>query len=276
MVVFPNAKINLGLNILSRRSDGYHNISSVMIPIGWCDVLEVVPSKSGATTLTVSGRRVDCPTEKNLVMKAFKAVNDMIPLPPTDIYLRKVIPDGAGLGGGSADAAFTVKALNHLYSLGLSDEAMANICGTLGADCPFFIYNRPMLASGTGTELTPINITNVKHLYIIVIKPDVSVSTAEAYAGVSPHLPELSLPEVLTMPVNEWRTKLRNDFQQQIVANHPRIGTLVDMLYNHNALYAAMSGSGSAVFGLFTSADMTDIINELDTTDIYYSGNLIF
>lgn len=276
MVVFPNAKINLGLNILSRRPDGYHNISTAMVPIGWCDVLEVVTSKSGDTTLTVSGNKIDCPPEKNLVMKAFHAVNDVISIPPTDIYLRKIVPDGAGLGGGSSDAAFTVKALNELYSLGLSDEIMAEICGTLGADCPFFIYNRPMLASGIGTELMPVNISGLQHLYIIVIKPDIHVSTAEAYAGVKPHLPEKELTEVLTMPVSEWRTDLLNDFQPQIVANHHRIGTLVDMLYSHNALYAAMSGSGSAVFGLMPTPDMTDIIAELDITDNYYSGKLIF
>ncbi|MDE7410857.1 MAG: 4-(cytidine 5'-diphospho)-2-C-methyl-D-erythritol kinase [Paramuribaculum sp.] len=276
MVVFPNSKINLGLNIISRRTDGYHNISSVMVPIGWCDVLELVPSKSTATTLTVSGRKVDCLPEKNLVMKAFRAVNERTELPPTDIYLRKIIPDGAGLGGGSADAAFTVKALNSLYSLGMNDDEMAEICSTIGADCPFFIYNRPMLASDTGTTLSPICIPLPQSIKITVIKPDVSISTAEAYSGVSPHIPQYSITDILSTPIKNWRGKLVNDFESQMAGSHPRIASLLNMLYEHGAIYAAMSGSGSAVFGLFDDVNMSDLVTHLDDTDAYYAGTLNF
>ena len=139
MILFPNAKINLGLDILRRRPDGYHDIETVMIPVPWCDVLEIVPAKGSETTLTVSGRRVDCPPEKNLVMKAYRALAETVELPPVDIFLRKIIPDGAGLGGGSADAAFTLRGLNELFALGLSDSRLAEIAAGLGADCPFFI-----------------------------------------------------------------------------------------------------------------------------------------
>ena len=154
MIAFPNAKINIGLFITARRPDGYHDIATVMMPADWCDILEIVPAKDDVTTLTVTGRSVDCPPEKNLVMRAYRAMEERYNLPPVDIFLRKIIPDGAGLGGGSADAAFTITTLDRLFGLGLSADVMAGIAATIGSDCPFFIYNRPMLATGTGT--TPV------------------------------------------------------------------------------------------------------------------------
>ena len=163
MVLFPHSKINLGLNIVRRRPDGYHDLQTVMLPIGWSDILEVVPSSAASSSLTTSGRRIDCPPEKNLVMKAFRAVEDRVgKLPSVDIYLRKIVPDGAGLGGGSADAAAMVKALDGLFSLGLDEDTMCAICAGIGADCPFFIHDRPMLASGTGTSLQPVEIPGIK------------------------------------------------------------------------------------------------------------------
>ena len=185
MVVFPNAKINLGLNITSRREDGYHILTSIMLPIGWHDILEIVPSNYGATTLTTSGNKVDCPPESIIVMKAYRALANHAKLPSVNIYLRKIIPDGAGLGGGSADAAFTLKALNNMFKLNYSDDELAEIASTLGADCPFFIYNRPMIAEGIGTDLTPTDISVLSGKTLLIVKPDIHISTAEAYA---PHL----------------------------------------------------------------------------------------
>ena len=185
MITFPNAKINLGLDILRRREDGYHDIETVMVPVPWHDVLEIVPAKGEETTLTVTGRHVDCPPEKNLVMKAYRALEREVSLPPVDIYLRKIIPDGAGLGGGSADASFTLRALNELFALGYNDEQLARVASTLGADCPFFIYNRPMLCTGTGTDMEPIDV-DLQGLDILIAKPDVSVPTAAAYSHTTP------------------------------------------------------------------------------------------
>ncbi|MBD5177459.1 MAG: 4-(cytidine 5'-diphospho)-2-C-methyl-D-erythritol kinase [Bacteroidales bacterium] len=261
MILFPNAKINLGLRILNRRPDGYHNISSIFLPIGWRDVLEMVPSQSGVTTLTQSGpKAVDCPQEKNLVMKALRALENELasPLPPTDIYLRKNIPSGAGLGGGSSDAAFAIIGANKLYNLGLTDEQMASIAAKVGADCPFFIFNRPMLVSGTGHILEPVEMPVLEGKSVLIAKgSDSSVSTAEAYAGVHP----APLPDgrsLLEATRNLSCDLLVNDFEASIFPSQPDIESLKAQIMASGALYTAMTGSGASVFGIFESAKMAE------------------
>ena len=251
MIVFPNAKINIGLDITARRPDGYHDICSVLYPLPWRDILEIIPAAGESTTLTVTGRGVDCPPHKNLVMKAYNALDTEVNLPAVDIFLHKVIPDGAGLGGGSADAAFTLKALDTLFDLRLGDDRLADIASGLGADCPFFIYNKPMLATGTGTTLSPLDISLAGY-GIIVIKPQVSVPTAKAYAGVTPEVPPLSLDRIMaeTSPAG-WKATVKNDFETTVFSLHPVISELKDRLYAEGAVYASMSGSGSAVYGIF-------------------------
>lgn len=252
MIAFPNAKINIGLNITSRRADGYHNIVTAMMPTTWHDVLEIVPAKNGDTTLTVSGRDVDCPPEKNLVMRAYRAMAERYKLPAVDIYLHKIIPDGAGLGGGSADAAFTITTLNEMFDLQLDAATMAEIASTIGSDCPFFIYNRPMLATGTGTTLSPIEI-DLQGRTLVIVKPEVHVSTVEAYGGCTPQPSEVNLPEVLALQSpSEWlRAGVNNDFETTVFAHHPEIAEVKIRLMKMGASYAAMSGSGAAVFGIF-------------------------
>lgn len=260
MIVFPNAKINIGLNITSRRADGYHEIVTVMVPVPWTDILEIVPAKSDQSTLNVSGRTVNCPAEKNLVMKAYRAMESQFNLPPVDIHLHKIIPDGAGLGGGSADAAFTIKALNDLFNLSLPDSRLASIAAGIGADCPFFIFNSPMLATGIGTDLTPIAI-DLSGKTIVIIKPNDSVSTAEAYAGVSPKLPDTPLPTLLNeLPISKWQNTVVNDFEHSVFPKHPSIAAIKSKLLDLGAVYASMSGSGSAVYALFDSEIMSDRI----------------
>lgn len=258
MVVFPNAKINLGLNITARRSDGYHDIRSLMVPVPWCDILEIVPAKGTGTRLTVTGRAVDCPPEKNLVMKAVRALEMRVEVPDVDIYLQKIIPDGAGLGGGSADAAFTLTALNNMFSFGLTQEQLAETAATIGADCPFFIYNRPMMATGTGTMLTPFDCNSLHGLHIVIVKPGIHISTAEAYAGVTPHIPDRMPEDILRLPPHQWRGSLVNDFEASLADDYPAIGKLRDNLYAHGAIYASLSGSGSAVYGLFAGDKMAE------------------
>lgn len=250
MILFPNAKINVGLNILSRRPDGYHEIETIMYPIGWNDILEIVPAKGAESTLTVTGRSVDCPIEKNLVMKAYRALRARVEMPEVDIYLRKIIPDGAGLGGGSSDAAFTLIGLNRLFSLGLSDEYLAEVAAEIGADCPFFIYNRPMLASGIGTDFKPTELS-LKGYRLLVIKPAVSVPTAKAYAGVTPHPAEYELSKIADLPIDEWQGRIVNDFEQSVFAAYPEIVEVKEYLAEMGAVYTSMSGSGSAVYGVF-------------------------
>ncbi len=254
MVVFPNAKINLGLNVISRRADGYHNLDMVMVPVGWRDVLEIVPAKGKSTTLTVTGNSVDCPMEKNLVYKAWKALDNIIDcnMPAVDIYLHKTIPDGAGLGGGSADAAFTLTALNDIFHLGLSVDYLCKVASTIGADCPFFIHNRTMRCQGIGTDMTPVQIDFGKYRHIVIAKQKgISVSTAEAYGGVTPQMPQSPITQILASPIEEWRDTLINDFEKHIFKLKPQIAALKQSFYDTGAIYASMSGSGAAVYGLF-------------------------
>lgn len=273
MILFPNAKINLGLDIERRRSDGYHDIVTVMYPVGWRDILEIVPAQSGKTTLTVTGNAVDCPAEKNLVMKAYRALESEMPLPPVDIYLHKIIPDGAGLGGGSADAAFTLIGLNDMLALGLEKEYLADTAGKIGADCSFFIYDRPMLCKGTGTTMSPFDL-NLGGYSIAIVKPRFSVPTRDAYSSVTPAVAERSVADILSLPVNEWRGVLKNDFELTVGALHPEIFAIRDRLYDMGAVYAAMSGSGSAVFGLFENAILADELEQLFPHCATFAGPL--
>lgn len=252
MILFPNAKINLGLYITRRRPDGYHDILTAMMPVPWCDVLEIVPAKGVETTLTVTGRTVECPPEKNLVMKAFRAVEREVALPPVDIYLRKIIPDGAGLGGGSADAAFTIKGLDALLSLDLGDERMEAIAATVGADCPFFIRNTPALAEGIGTELTPIPL-DLSGKYIVIVKPHVGVSTAQAYSGVTPCAEVPDIKGMLDSDISSWQKGLKNRFEESVGALCPEIMDIKRRLMESGAVYVSMSGSGSAVYAIYES-----------------------
>ena len=255
MIVFPNAKINIGLNIIERRQDGYHNIETLMYPIPWSDVLEIVPANGDETTLTVSGRQVNCPPEKNLVMKACREFQREKGVGNVDIYLHKIIPDGAGLGGGSADAAFTLVAMNELFECNCSKEELAAMAAKIGADCPFFIYNNPCFATGIGTEFAPANL-NLSGTTIAIIKPQEGVSTAQAYAGVTPRLPEKSLEQLINMPIKQWQGVVKNDFEDSIFPILPSIKAIKTKLLSMGAIYASMSGSGSAVYGLFPESDI--------------------
>lgn len=255
MVVFPNCKINLGLDILRKRADGYHDLRSVFVPVPWCDVLEAVPLPEGAESrLTVTGNPCDCPPEKNLVMKALRALEQRIGRTlPVDIHLHKVIPDGAGLGGGSSDAAFMLMLLNDIYSFGLSKDELAEVAATVGADCPFFIYNRPMLATGTGTTLTPVDVPGLEGCDIVLVKPRGSVSTARAYAGVTPA--ETTAPTACDAPPAQWSQTLKNDFEKSVTAQLPEIADVRARLETLHPIYVQMSGSGSALFALFPNGE---------------------
>ncbi len=272
MILFPNAKINFGLNIMSKRPDGYHNIESLMLPVDWHDILEIVPAKNRDTTLTLYGNKVDCPIEDNLVMKAYRAMQREFNIPAVDIYLSKIIPDGAGLGGGSADASFTLTGLNALFNLGVSLEKLAQIAASLGADCPFFIYNRPMLATGTGTELKPVDI-NLKDFVIVIVKPSDKVPTREAYAGTSP-LPWS--PSLETLIANGDLFQLRNDFETSVFPKHPTIERIKEYFLENGACYSAMSGSGSSVYALYKTIEDASIAAEsLGQHNIVHIGKFL-
>ncbi len=248
MICFPNAKINLGLNVVAKRPDGYHNIETVFYPIPLTDALEVV--RSDEMSFHQSGIVVDTPMEKNLVIKALNLLGAQRDIPALEIHLLKAIPFGAGLGGGSSDAAFMLKLLNDFCGLNIPDEALEEMAATIGADCPFFIRNTPVFASGTGNVFEPIHLS-LQGYHLCLVKPDVAVSTAEAYSLVTPSIPAVSLKEIIRSPAGTWKERMVNDFEKSVFSRHPVIREIKECLYRHGAVYASMSGSGSSVFGLF-------------------------
>lgn len=249
MITFPNAKINLGLNIVEKRADGYHNIETVFYPIPIKDALEFVPSQ-GETHFSLSGIDVGGDAESNLVMRALRMMEREYDIPSLEISMEKAIPFGAGLGGGSADAAFMLKMLNEAFDLRLSDGELEDYASRLGADCAFFVKNRPVFASGIGNVFEPIDFT-LKGLFLVLVKPDIHVSTPQAYSLVRPHAPEHPIRETLQRPIAEWRERLVNDFEASVFPKFPAIGEIKELLYQQGALYASMSGSGSSLFGIF-------------------------
>ena len=251
MICFPNAKINLGLHITRKREDGYHDIETVFYPIPLCDALEI--TEASETTFRQTGIAIDAPAEKNLVMRALAKLKEHHPLPPLHIELRKVIPFAAGLGGGSSDAAHMLKLVNDFCHLQLSDEELERIASSIGADCAFFIRNAPVFATGIGNVFAPLKLS-LAGWHLVLVKPDVSVPTGEAYAQVSPHAPAVSLPEIIARPVETWKEAMTNDFEASVLAKYPLIGQIKEKLYAQGAVYASMSGSGSAVYGLFREA----------------------
>lgn len=254
MLTFPNAKINLGLNITEKRPDSYHNLETIFYPIPVEDALEITPSKEtterGKCTLNLSGRRIEGSKEDNLVVKAYAMLSHDFDLPSIEINLLKHIPSGAGLGGGSSDAAFMLKMLNEEFGLRLSEEKLEKYASQLGADCAFFVRNRPTYAEGIGNVFSPIQVS-LKGYRILVVKPDVFVSTREAFAHIKPRRASVSCKDIVRLPVAEWKGKLINDFEESVFPQFPQIGEIKEELYQLGAVYASMSGSGSSVYGLF-------------------------
>lgn len=251
MICYPNAKLNLGLHVVNKRADGYHNLETVFYPLHICDALEVIIApKSRKDTLCTYGLQIDAPEEDNLVMRAVTLMRKHFTFPVVEVHLYKKIPSGAGLGGGSSDAAFMLKLLNDKFELGASPEFLASLAVQLGADCPFFIYNRPLLAKGIGEVFEEVQI-DLSQYYFVVVTPNIHVSTKDAFGGIQPCFPEHSLHEIMSMPISEWKNVLKNDFEKTVFKKHPQLVDIKEELYNARASYAAMSGSGSAVFGIF-------------------------
>lgn len=248
MISFPNAKINLGLHILSKRSDGFHEIETCMVPIPLRDALELILDKK--PSWNSSGLAIPGDAKDNLILKAEKLLKKDFPgLPNLAIHLHKNIPMGAGLGGGSADGAFALVLMNNLFDLHLDDFFLEEYAAQLGSDCPFFIENTPKIARGRGEILSPISIS-LQGAYLALINPGIHIGTKEAYAGVTPGPSKVNLEEVLA-DRSRWKKELVNDFEASIFQNHPEIGRIKSNLYEAGAFYASMSGSGSTVFGLF-------------------------
>lgn len=255
MIVFPNCKINLGLNILHKRNDGYHDLETIFYPVSICDSLEIIENKqtswSPAFPFTSSGISIAGNPSSNICVKAYKLLKKDFPsLPSLQIHLHKVIPAGAGLGGGSADAAFTLKAINDILRLELSTPQLINYAAELGSDCPFFIMNKPCFAKGRGEILEEIHL-DLSPYKLLIVNPGIHVDTGRAFLSIVPGPAEKPLKEIITGPVERWKDDLKNDFEKPTFKQYPAIVDIKDTLYSKGAIYASMSGSGSTVFGIF-------------------------
>ena len=255
MLTFPNAKINIGLNIVSKRKDSFHNLETVFFPLkGLYDALEFIPSAE--TKFILSGFIIDGNPADNLVLKAYSLLKDRYTLPPLSIHLRKAIPSGAGLGGGSADAAFMLKSLQEYFQLHLNSDELIGMAAQLGSDCAFFITNEPAFATGKGEVLQTVSVS-LKGKHIAIIKPPFSVNTKKAYSGILPATPSNSLLDLIKEPVEQWKDKIINDFELSVFQKFPELRLIKQSLYELGALYSSMSGSGSAIYGIFDT--MPDI-----------------
>lgn len=250
MIIKANCKINLGLDVIRKRDDGYHELETVMLPVvDLYDIVEVEPIANGVEFNGI-GIEVDCPMDKNLCVRAARLMQERYNIGGVRIVLDKRVPFGAGLGGGSSDATAVILAINEIYNLALDKSVLSALAAELGSDTPFFVYNRPMLCTGRGEIMTPVEV-DLSGLWLMVAKPQEGVSTAEAYRGVKPALPATSLTELLKRPIEEWQGSVKNDFEPHILAAYPDILDIKSKMLDSGALYASMSGSGSAVFGLF-------------------------
>ena len=263
MIVFPNCKINLGLHILSKRKDGFHDIETVFYPVQFTDALEVVsgPQNGSPVEFTGTGLLVDGNAEDNLCIKAWTLLKKDFPqLPVVKIHLHKAIPVGAGLGGGSADAAFMLKLLNDKFRLNLSTDQLINYSLQLGSDCPFFIHNRPCFATGRGEILEELAL-DLSSYTIVLVNPGIHINTGWAFSQITPAPRRKSIREIIQQPVSNWRAELKNDFEEVVFAAHPGIKDIKERLYQQGAVYASMSGSGSTVFGIFNSVIPTSMFS---------------
>lgn len=253
MVIFPQCKINLGLQIKEKRKDGFHNIETIFYPINWKDIVEIIPSKTEGN-FSASGIEIDGNATSNLCLKAYQLLKKDFPsLPECDIHLHKNIPIGAGLGGGSSDASSVLILLNTMFQLGLSNKQLEIYAGTLGSDCPFFIHHKPMLATGRGEILSAVDIS-LDGYSILLINPVVHINTGWAFSKLSSQKTTTnSISEIITLPIEEWQEKLMNDFEAPIFKAYPEIETIKKTLISAGAIYCAMSGSGSTVYGIFNN-----------------------
>lgn len=262
MIIFPNCKINLGLDIIRKRTDGFHDLETVFYPLPIYDVLEIIPLNDNdvhnrSHQFSLSGSVIEDNPENNLCIKAYDLLkNDFANLPAIRIHLHKTIPIGAGLGGGSADASFTLKLLNRLFNLNLTDGQLFNYAAPLGSDCPFFIFNKTSFASGKGELLEPVNI-DLSQYQLVLVNPRIHIHTGNAFSQVTPAQPQHSIKEIVQRPVETWKDDLKNDFEVPVFKQYPELAKIKDELYAAGAAYASMTGSGSSIYGLFDKEKTT-------------------
>ncbi len=273
MIVFPNCKINLGLYVKNKRADGFHNIETVFYPVSLSDVLEIIKAKK-ETKIHIKGIKIPDSKNSNLCIKAYELIRKDHDIPPVDIYLYKKIPAGAGLGGGSSDGAFTIKLLNTMFSLNLSVKQMQDYAQKLGSDCAFFINNKPSFACEKGNKLEPAK-PDIDNYYISLVKPDISINTKAAYSEIKPCDNRKSIKEIIRQPIDTWKKELSNDFEKIVFKKYPEIKSIKDRMYEAGAIYASMSGSGSAVYGIFDKkTDILPLFSKYFVWQGYFAASL--
>ena len=248
MISFPNAKINIGLNIVSKRDDGFHNLETVFYPVKVSDILEFIPTEK--TNIEISGIDIKGDVKNNLVYKVYDLLKQDYSLPNIKIHLHKIIPSEAGLGGGSSDASFMLKALNEYFKLDISEKKLLKYAEQIGSDCPFFIKNEPSFASAKGEDLERVDLS-LSNYHIVIIKPDIQISTAEAFRNIIPRKPKANLKEAIKLSIDKWESNIFNDFENFAFEEYPKLKEIKTYLYNIGAEFALMTGSGSAVYGIF-------------------------
>lgn len=263
MITFPNAKINIGLKICSKLDNGYHQIETIFYPINFCDILEIKLNNKNESRMYITGLKIDAPKENNLVYKAFQILKQKFNLPEIDIFLHKNIPSGAGLGGGSSNAAFMLKLLNDYFKLNISNKELKVFARKLGADCAFFIDNKPVFAYNLGDEFKAISELKEK-LYLLLISPDIHINTAYAYSLVKPGQSSYDLKKQYSNSINNWKNKICNDFEKPIFKLHKKIKIIKEELYRNGAIYASMTGSGSTVYGIFDKKQELDLYKPMN------------
>ncbi|MFM2201936.1 MAG: hypothetical protein RL040_1136 [Bacteroidota bacterium] len=271
MIAFANAKINLGLFVTERRTDGFHNLESIFLPVSLCDVVEAIRTDADGITFTTQGRTIDGDLETNLCVRAYRLLQRDFKLGGVEATMLKHVPIGAGLGGGSSDGAHMLKLLNTIFNLELSTEQLQSYSAQLGSDCPFFIDNQPCFVHGRGELLEPVDL-QLKGQHVVIIHPGIHVSTAEAYRGITPRVASMDLRQLANVPKHQWQQRVMNDFEETVCKNHPAIEEVIQTLLQQGAWYARMSGSGSAVFGFF---DEPVELKSIDPSYFVYWGNVL-
>ncbi len=276
MIVFPHCKINIGLFVTGKRSDGFHSLESVFAPVDWRDVLEINLNDSQDCTLRISGALIEGDPMTNIVVKAYQILRESYAISGVDFHLLKNLPTGAGLGGGSADGTYALKALSELFQLSINQEELLSMSALLGSDCPFFVENSIAFVSGRGEVMERMNL-NLSSYFIMIAHPGIHVSTAEAYKMLSPSPASFDLRKLPELAIEEWKNHIRNDFEAPMVKAYPIIGEWIQKMYEGQALYAAMSGSGSSVFGIFSSKEkMMSASSSFNITSArLYTGKLL-
>jgi 4-diphosphocytidyl-2-C-methyl-D-erythritol kinase len=264
MLLFPNAKINLGLRVIEKRADGFHSIETVFIPVDLCDCLEFIETSAQASSIEITGTYIEGSPDDNLVLKAWQFMHRDYGIPSVSIHLHKIIPTGAGLGGGSADAAFMLKGLNEYFSCGCSHTELEAYASKIGSDCAFFIRNKPAMGTGRGEILKDVRIP-LENYEVLLINPGIHIDTREAYAGISLQKPEISLNELILLPVKSWQKAITNDFEKHVFSRYPLISELKNSLIKMDAVYSSMTGSGSTVYGIFPEGVLQENEYRFDT-----------